>query len=486
MKKTIKQGKEARELLRKGINFAADSVKFTLGPKGRNVAIQRQSTSPKITNDGSTILQAIELDDEIEQMGVDFVKEASRLVELEAFDGTTSVSLVTRALINSCLDKIDSGSVLSKSQISPMEMKKEIEQACELVVAKIKEKAKKITSREDIFKAAKVSVEDENLANIITDVFMEIGKDGIILVEEGDKETTYETVKGMEIASGLHSEHYGEELVIKNAKILVSNDEISDINKLVPVLNKLVDEGESNLVVFAKSFSKELLEILTKMHVTGEFTVIPVKSTVPDKTWQQNDIAVFTGAILFETAYKLGEVKTFKINKEKALFIEGMGNTEEHKEKLEKELKTLKTEFDKELMQKRISSLSGGVAVIRVGAQSQVERGYLQDKLDDAVQSVRGAIREGVVPGRGATLYAIANELPENILTEALKAPYNQIEENGVTGDAADIIDGVPVQLSIVKTACSVAGTVITTEMVIAIKKDEKQSTKKESGDIDA
>lgn len=484
MKKIITQGKEARELLRKGINFAADSVAFTLGPKGRNVAIARQSTSPKVTNDGSTILQAIKLDNETEQMGVDFIKEASRLVELEAFDGTTSVSLLTRAIINDCLDKIDSDSVLNKNKVSPMEMKKEIEEACEKVIAEIKKRAVKISKKEDILKAARVSVEDEKLANIITDVFMEIGKDGIILVEEGDKETTYEVVKGMEIPSGLHSEHYGDEITVSNAPILVSINEINDITKLVPIMNQLVDEGRGELVIFAKLFSKEILEIFTKMRVTGEFTVIPVRGTVPDKNWQQHDIAMFTGAIIMDQAHKLGKVKTFKINKERALFIEGVGETKEHVEKLNEELKKLKTEFEKENMQKRISSLSGGVALIKVGAASQVERGYLQDKLDDAVQSVRGAIREGVVKGRGMTLYDIANELPENILTNALKAPYAQITENGVIGDGSDIIDGVPVQLSCVRTACSVAGIVITTEMTIAIKEDEDTKTK--DRDIDA
>ena len=484
MKKIITQGKEARELLRKGINFAADSVAFTLGPKGRNVAIARQSTSPKVTNDGSTILQSIKLENETEQMGVDFVKEASRLVELEAFDGTTTVALLTRAISNDCLDKIDSDSVLSKNKISPMEMKKEIEDACEKVVAEIKKRAIKISKKEDILKAARVSVEDEKLANIITDVFMEIGKDGIILVEEGEKETTYEIVKGMEIPSGLHSEHYGDEITVNNAPILVSINEINDITKLVPIMNQLVDEGKGELVIFAKLFSKEILEIFTKMKVTGEFTVIPVRGTVPDKNWQQHDIAMFTGAIIFDQAHKLGTVKTFKINKERALFIEGVGETKGHVEKLNEELKKLKTEFEKENMQKRISALSGGVALIKVGAASQVERGYLQDKLDDAVQSVRGAIREGVVKGRGMTLYDIANELPENILTKALKAPYTQITENGVVGDGSDIIDGVPVQLSCVKTACSVAGIVITTEMTIAIKEDEDTKTK--DRDIDA
>lgn len=484
MQKIITQGKEARSILRKGINFAADSVAFTLGPKGRNVAIARQSTSPKVTNDGSTILQAIKLENPTEQMGVDFIKEASRLVELEAYDGTTSVSLITRALINDCLDKIDSDTVLNRNKVSPMEMKKEIEITCEKVVEEVKKRAKKISKREDILKAALVSVENEKLANIITDVFMDIGKDGIILVEEGDKETTCEIVKGMEILSGLPAEHYGDEITVQNAKVLVSIEEINDVTKIIPILNQLSDEGKSELVIFSKSFSKEILEVFTKMKILNEFTVIPVKGTVPDKNWQQHDIAIFTGAIIMDQAHKLGTVKTFKINKDRAMFIEGAGDTKDHVAKLEEEFKKLKTEFEKENMQKRISALSGGVAVIKVGAASQVERGYLQDKLDDAVQSVRGAIREGVVSGRGATLYEIANELPENILTNALKAVHIQINENGVVGDGSDIIDGVPVVLSCIKTACSVAGIVITTEMTIALKENETTQTK--DRDIDA
>jgi len=484
MKKIIHKGKEARELLRNGINFAADSVAFTLGPKGRNVSIARQSTSPKITNDGSTILQAIQLDNPTEQMGVDFIKEASRLVELEAFDGTTSVSLLTRALINECLDKVDEGSVLNKNRVSPMQMKEEIAEACELVVQKVREKAVKITKREDILRAAKVSVENTKLAEIITDVFMQIGKDGIILVEEGDKETTFNVVKGMEVPVGIFSEEYGDDITIKNAKVLVSTNEINDINKIVPVLNKLVDEHVEHLVIFAKSFSKEILDIFVKMHITGEFTVIPVKTTIPDKNYQLHDVASFTGAtVMDELFHKLGTCKSFKITKDKSYFVEGMGDTTDYVGKLNEELKKAKTEFDKEIVQKRISSLSGGVAVISVGAPSQVERGYLQDKLDDAVQSVRGAIREGVVKGRGLTLKEISEELPENILTNSLRAVHDQIQINGVIGSDKDIIDGVPVVVSCVRNACSVAGIVITTEMTIAIKNDE--DIKEKSGGLD-
>lgn len=478
MKKVIKHGKSARESLRKGINFAADAVCFTLGPNGRNVAIARQSTSPKITNDGSTILQAIKLDDEIEQMGVDFIKEASRVVELEAFDGTTSVSLVTRALINDCLDKIDGGAVLSSSKVSPMKMKKEIEEACEKVIAEIKSKAKKISTREDILKAAKVSVEDEKLANIITDIFVEIGKDGILLVEEGQKETEFEIIKGMEINSGLFSENYGEEITIKNANVLVFTSAVESEEKIIPVLEELLKNETKEIVIFAKSFSKDVLDMFEKMFITGEFTVLPIRSTVPDKNWQEQDIASFSGAVIYDQVYKLGKVKRVVANKDKTFFLEGSGDVKDHIERLESELKKTKTEFDKELIQKRISSLSGGVAVIKVGAQSQVERGYLQDKLDDAVQSVRGAIREGVVTGRGITLKEIAESMPDSIISNALKAPYNQITINGVDGTSEDIIDGVPVQVAVVKTACSVAGTVITTDMVIGIKeeKNEKQT----------
>ena len=220
------------------------------------------------------------------------------------------------------------------------------------------------------------------------------------------------------------------------------------------------------------------------MKVSGEFTVIPVRTTIPDKNYQLHDVATFTGATVFDELYhKLGTCKTFKINKEKTLFIEGVGDTKEHLVKLNEELKALKTEFEKEIMQKRISAMSGGVAVISVGAPSQVERGYLQDKLDDAVQSVRGAIRDGVVKGRGISLKEITEELEPNILTNALCAVYNQIQENGVVGSDDDIIDGVPVVVSCVRNACSVAGIVITTEMTIAIK---NENTKTEGGDDNA
>lgn len=482
MKKIMHTGRDARALLRQGINLAADSVAFTLGPKGRNVSIARQSTSPKITNDGSTILQAISVKDPTVQMGVDFVKEVSRLVELEAYDGTTTSALLARTLINDCLDKIDTDSILGKDRVNPMAMKREIEAACAYVVTELRKRATKISSREDILKAALVAVENESLATIITDVFMEIGKDGIILVEEGQQETTYEVVKGMEIPVGLPSEDYGDEVVVPNASVLVSLNDLKDIKALIPVIQSVADAGDRELVIVAKSFSKELMQDFLKMHVTGEFTVYPVRSTIPDKTHQMHDIASFTGAVVLDQTHKLGRVATFKMTKDKSLFIEGRGDTSAHVTKLADELKSAKTEFDKEVLQTRISSLSGGVAVISVGAPSQVERGYLKDKLDDAVQSVRGAIREGVVKGGGTTLYDIANDSHVGILANALKAPRAQIIENGTDESTEGVIDGLPVALACVRNACSVAGIVITTELTIAL--DETTETK--AGDLDA
>lgn len=482
MKKIMHTGRDARALLREGVNLAADSVKFTLGPKGRNVAIARQSTSPKITNDGSTILQAITVKDPTIQMGVDFIKEVSRLVELEAYDGTTTSALIARTLINDCLDKIDTDSILGKDRANPMEMKKNIEEACAYVVGALKARATPISSREDILKAARVAVENEYLATIITDVFMEIGKDGIILVEEGQKETTYEVVKGMEIPVGLPSEDYGDEIVVPNASVLVSLNEMKDIQTLIPIIQSVADAGDHELVVVAKSFTKELMQDFLKMHVTGEFTVLPVRSTIPDKTHQMHDIASFTGAVVLDQTHKLGRVTTFKMTKDKSLFIEGKGDTATHVAKLREELKLCKTEFDKEILQTRISALSGGVAVISVGAPSQVERGYLQDKLDDAVQSVRGALREGVVKGGGTTLHDIANDSHVGILTNALKAPYAQIVDNGTDVFTDEVIDGLPVALACVRNACSVAGIVITTELTIALD----ETTETQAGDFDA
>lgn len=484
--KEIKFGKEARASLRRGINLAVDSVKITLGPKGYNVALARTSTSPEITNDGATILQQVQSDDETEQMGVEFAREAARLTESAAGDGTTTTTILLGALVNECLDKIDKEGMLVKGKDQDaMAMRQEIDTACKQICDYITTHSKKISERDDILKVALTSVEDENIANIITEIFMEIGKDGSIIVEEGLTETESDTVKGMEIGSGALSDHFldkNKEAVLINPHILVTHETIDNIESLVPIIQALTLANIKEVVVFAKDFDASVVKTLVQNFVDGLFTVIPVKATVIDKKTQAEDLAALTGGTLvteLSTAdiKDLGKCGKVVIKQDKSLFLSGKGDTSEYVAKLSEKLKTTKSLFDKETLERRVSSLSGGMSVIKVGARSQTEREYLRRKVDDAVLAVKYAMQEGVVPGAGKIFKIAAESYPENILSKIILAPSKQLALNGISTVSDDIVDPLRVTITSLKNACSVGGMIITTGATIAIKKDEKQST---------
>ncbi len=484
--KEIKFGKDARAALRRGINLAVDSVKITLGPKGYNVALARTSTSPEITNDGATILQQVQSEDETEQMGIEFAREAARLTEAAAGDGTTTTTILLGALVNECLDKIDKEGVLVKGKDQDaMAMRQEIEAACTQICDYVTSQANKISKREDVFKVTLTSVEDEKIANIITDIFMEIGKDGSIVVEEGLTETESDTVKGMEIGSGSLSEHFldkNKEAVLINPHILVTHETINNIESLIPIIQELTLANINEVVVFAKDFDASVVKTLVQNFVDGIFTVIPVKTTVVDKKTQAEDLAALTGGKLvteLTTAgiKDLGKCGKVVVKQEKTLFLSGNGDTAEHVAKLNEDIKKTKSLFDKETLERRVSSLAGGMSVIKVGARSQTEREYLRRKVDDAVLAVKYAMQEGVVPGAGKIFKIAAESYPENILSKIILSPSKQLALNGISTVSDDIVDPLRVTITSLKNACSVGGMIITTGATIAIKKDEKQST---------
>lgn len=484
--KEIKFGKEARASLRRGINLAVDSVKITLGPKGFNVALARTSTSPEITNDGATILQQVHSNDETEQMGIEFAREAARLTETAAGDGTTTTTVLLGALVNECLDKIDKEGVLVKTKDQDaMAMRQEIDEACKEVCEFVKKNAKKISKKEDVLKVALTSVEDPKIAAIITDIFMEIGKDGSIVVEEGLTETESDTVKGMEIGSGALSDHFldkNNEAVIVNPHVLVTHETIDNVEQLVPIIQSLTLANISEVVIFAKEFDASVVKTLVQNFVDGIFTVIPVRSTVIDKKTQAEDLAALTGGKLVEDlatadVKDLGKCGKVVIKNDKTLFLSGTGDTTEHVAKLNEEAKKTKSLFDKEGLERRISALSGGMSVIKVGARSQTEREYLRRKVDDAVLAVKYAMQEGVVRGRGYAFKDASEALPDNILKNIILAPNKQLTLNGISTVSDDIVDPLRVTITALQNACSVGGMIITTGATIAIKKDEKQGT---------
>lgn len=487
--KEIKFGKEARASLRRGINLAVDSVKITLGPKGYNVALARTSTSPEITNDGATILQQVQSNDETEQMGVEFAREAARLTEASAGDGTTTTTILLGALVNECLDKIDKEGVLVKTKDQDaMAMRQEIEVACKEICDYVTSKAKKISKRDDIFKVALTSVEDENIANVITEIFMEIGKDGSIIVEEGLKETESDTVKGMEIGSGSLSEHFldkNKEATLINPHILVTHETIDNIESLVPLIQALTVANINEVVVFAKDFDTSVVKTLVQNFVDGLFTVIPVKTTVIDKPTQAEDLAALTGGkLVTELATvdikDLGKCGKVVIKQDKTLFLSGKGDTSEYVAKLNEQLKKTKSLFDKETLDRRISSLSGGMSVIKVGARSQTEREYLRRKVDDAVLAVKYAMQEGVVLGRGGAFKNASEAYPNNILSNIILAPSKQLALNGISTVSDDIVDPLRVTITSLQNACSVGGMIITTGATVALKRDDKKQNTEE------
>lgn len=491
--KLIKTGQDAREALKRGLDKVADCVKVTLGPSGRNAVLGRQGITPLITNDGVSIARNIELEDEFEELGAMIVKEASTLADIKGGDGTTTSTVLLQAIVNDVFSQLrDSGSLVAK-KIDTIKLKKEIDEACELVVEELKKQAKPIT-KEEIYKVAIVSAEYEWLAKIITEVFTQVGGDGYVTVEEGVK-TKYEIFNGLEIPAGFHSEYYinndNQECVLDNPYILVTNQKIESPAVFAPLIEGLVEQKRS-LVVVAPDFSREVLARLVSTKLQSNLVIIPLKLPTFDKNDILIDLATLSEAKFidkgtltkmeeFEAEIKfenLGTIDRAVIGEAKTIFIGGKGNTENRVLEIKKKYDESLSEFDKDTLEKRIAYLSGGVAVIKIGGHSDSEKAYFKLKAEDAVNAVQKALKEGVIRGGGLALKTISEELPKNILTNALTAPYRQIQENsGGLEIGEDIYDPVAITISSLKSACSLSGMLITTEVAVAPKnkKDEPE-----------
>lgn len=479
--KIISKGADARKHLQNGINLVADCLKITLGPQGRNATLGRVSTLPLTTNDGKTVSDYIEAEDESDQLGVLKAREASTLSEQQAGDGTTTVSVLLQAITNHCLNIIDNNnSLVMKDKVNVVAMRKEISDTCELIVEELRKQAKPVIKKDEILKVAKASVENDELAKIITEIFLKIGKDGSIFVEEGFQTTEYEIVCGMDLNVGLLSDDFlfdTDDIELKDADIYVSKQPIRELDEVLPKIHDVSSKGGQKMVIMATDFAPNIVESFIKNNLEGGIEIYPVKITNVDKNYKIEDIIAMIGG-------DLGKVDTVKLTTSSTSILGGKGDVKKYVQTLQKEYDTTSSEFDKESLQKRISALSGGTAIIKVGAFSQSDREYLRDKLEDAVLATKYAMQEGVVAGGGLALKKVAETLPINILTEAIKAPYNQIQENagGKLEISKDIVDPVRVTICALRNACSVAGIVITSEITIA-DKNEKQGTKTESGE---
>lgn len=490
--KVIKKGQDARDAIKRGIDAVADCVKTTLGPAGRNAVLGRISITPIITNDGVTIARNIECEDEIEELGAMMVKEASVLADNKAGDGTTTTTVLLQSIVSEAFEQMKGNGSIVGQKVDTIKLKKEIDLACSEVVKKLKESAQPIT-KENIYDVALVSVEYEHLAKIVSEVFEKVGVDGFVTVEEG-LNTGYEVFKGLEIKAGYPSEYFvnndKRECVLEQPYILVTNNKLEDIKVITPLVETLVEKKINNLIIVAPEFSPDFLNRLVATKLGSPFNGVALKLPTFDDNGVLIDIATLTNAkfldrhtfVKFEDfvdAVKfenLGTCEKAVIGRNTTLLIGGDGEVAARIEDIKSLIEKSASVFDRKELERRLAYLSGGIATIRISAESDFEKGYFKLKLEDAVNAVQNALRDGVVKGGGLALKEISEALPQNILTKSLLAPHKQIQENagGKLEIGERVIDPVKITISALEAACSLAGMVLTTEIAVANKNESK------------
>ncbi|MDD5555477.1 MAG: chaperonin GroEL [Candidatus Pacebacteria bacterium] len=534
MSKQIFYGEEARAKLKSGVDKLADAVAVTLGPKGRNVVLGESYGSPTITNDGVTIAKDIELEDKAENIGAEIVKQVAEKTNDLAGDGTTTATLLAQSLIREGLKNVTAGT-------NPLAIKRGLEKGCELIVAEIKKMKKDISSEEDFARVATISAEDRELGTLIAKTISEVGKDGVITIEESKTlGMEKEIVKGLEFGEGYISPYMVSDLERMEAKledpyILITDKKISSIKEMLPILEKIVATGEKNVLIIADEVDGEALTTLIVNKLRGVFNVLAVKAPGYGDRKKEilQDIAVVTGGQMIseelgmkmESAElsQLGRARKVIATKEKTTIIEGKGKKEEIDKRvsqLRNQIDKEESDFDKEKLQERLAKLSGGVAVIKVGAATEIEQKAKKHKTEDALAATRAAIEEGVVPGGGVALLRCQKALEEmeakgeekialEILKRTLEEPIRRIAENaGKDGsviaaevkklpltqgyNALDdrfedlmetgIIDPAKVVRSCIENAVSAASMLLTTECIVVEKPEEKNPDKSESG----
>jgi chaperonin GroEL len=527
MAKQIIFQEEARKKLKTGAEKLADAVRVTLGPKGRNVVLDKGFGVPVITNDGVSIAKEIELEDRVENLGAEIVKEVAEKTNDIAGDGTTTAVVLASAIISEGLKNVTAGA-------NPLAIKKGIEKGAEKVVEGLKKMSKKISTKEEISQVATISAESGEIGNLIAEIMEEVGKDGVITIEESKTfGLQKEIVKGLQFDRGYNS-HYmvtdpeRMEAAYEDPYILVTDKKISSLNEIVPVLEKVAQSGKKELVIIADDVDGDALATLVVNKLRGIFNGLAIKAPGfgDRKKEALQDIAIITGAqfISEEAGLKLENVKVEMLGsarrivstKENTTIIEGKGKKEDVDARIgqiKAEIRSAESDFDKEKLQERLAKLAGGVAVIKVGAATEVEQKAKQHKTEDALSATRAAIEEGVVAGGGVALLraVVALEGVEadgdektgmSILQKALEEPIRQISKNaGIDGAVvvqkvkegqgsfgfnaekmiyedlmkSGIVDPTKVVRSALQNAVSAAGMFLTTECVVAEKPEDKK-----------
>ena len=522
MAKQIIYGEEARKAIERGVNQLANTVKITLGPKGRNVVLDKKFGAPLITNDGVTIAKEIELEDPFENMGAQLIKEVSTKTNDVAGDGTTTAVVLAQAIIKEGMKNVAAGA-------NPMVLRKSIQKATQAAVDGIKAISQPVSGSKDIARVGTISSGDEVIGNLISEAMEKVSQNGVITLEESKTAETYsEVVEGMQFDRGYLSPYMATDMdkmeaVIDDALILITDKKISNIQEILPLLEQIVKAGRK-LLIIAEDVEGEALATIVLNKLRGTFTCVCVKAPgFGDRRKEMlQDIAILTGGTVISselgmelkdaTLNMLGQAHQVKVTKENTVIVDGAGSSEEIKARtaqISRQIETTTSEYDKEKLQERLAKLSGGVAVIKVGAATETEMKEKKLRIEDALNATRAAVAEGVVPG-GGTAYVIASKAAEAevaalegdektgaaIIAKALKAPIMQIAANaGLEGavilnnvagstsstygyDAANdqygdmielgIVDPTKVCRSALENAASVASMVLTTESLVA------------------
>jgi chaperonin GroEL len=523
--KELRFNEEARRGLEAGVNKLADTVKVTLGPKGRNVVLEKKWGAPTITNDGVTIAKEIELDDPYENMGAQLAKEVATKTNDVAGDGTTTATVLAQAMVKEGLRNVAAGA-------NPMDLKRGIESAVEKVVEAIGDMARDIETSEEIANVASISANnDSTIGKVIAEAMEKVGKDGVITVEEGQTfGLELEFTEGMQFDKGFINFYFitdpdRQEAVLEDPYILIANQKISSVNDLVPVLEKVMQSGKSVLII-AEDVEGEALATLVVNKIRGTFSSVAVKAPGfgERRKAMLQDIAILTGGTVIAeevglklenvTLDMLGRARKVVVSKDNTTVIDGDGSEADVKariKQIEREIENTDSDWDREKLQERLAKLSGGVVVIKVGAATEVELKEKKHRIEDAVSATRAAVEEGIVPGGGVALLRAQTAIDKirggagdektgrNIVRKAIEEPLRQIAvnagfEGGVvvehvrsaegnvgfnaaTGEytdlvAAGVIDPAKVTRSTLQNAASIAALLLTTEALVAEEKE--------------
>ena len=529
MAKNIIFDDKARQALKKGVDKLAQAVKITLGPKGSNVILDRGFGSPLITNDGVTIAKEIELEDKVENLGAEVLKQAAEKTNDIAGDGTTTAVVLAWSIITAGLKNVTAGA-------DALSIKRGIDKAVKVVIKELKSISQKVESHDEIANVGSISSGDKEIGNMIADIFDEVGKNGVITVEESKTlGLSKEVVKGLQFNKGYISPYMitdseKMEAVLENPYIIITDKKITIIQEILPLLDKIVQSGKKDLLIIADDLSGEALATLILNKLRGTFNVVAVKTPGfgDNKKELMEDIAIITGSkvISEEIGLKLdkaelddlGNARRVVINKDNTTIVEGGGDAENIKNRMKqikKQIELVDSDFDKEKLEERLAKLSGGIAVMKVGAATEVEQKEKQHRVEDAVRATKAALEEGVVPGGGIALLRCTKNLESidlhdidekvgvDIILRALEEPIRQIAENaGRSGEVVleeakkrkenegfdvtkgefidmfkvGIVDPAKVTRSALENAASVSSMLLTTKAVVTDIPETKEN----------